>query len=689
MVAPECSAPFRRTAKFAKRNLLQLSIASALAATGMLAATSAADARTTKLQITSRTIAFGGYSFAGVGQFERIVGIAYGEVDPNDPKNAVIVDIGLAPRNASGHVEYAHNFYILKPVDLSKGNHKMMYEPPNRGGKTYATLNRSPGGNDPGNTITDPAALANSFLWPRGYTTVWSGWEDLASLTSLTATMTLPIAYNPDGSTITGQAYEYIVTSASSFALSYPAASLSQVPADAKLTHRVHLNDPPVDVPAAGWAYTDATGTAIKLTTGNFVGNDIYEFSYIAKDPTVNGLGFAGVRDFNSFLRYAAADDFGTPNPLAGDVTRIYTEISSQPGRLLNDFRHLGFNEDESGRKVFDGMLQWVAAGDGVNMNYRWSQTGRTERNRQDHLYLEGLFPIANQTTFDPISGTTDGRYKKCEATNTCPLAMEFYSSNEYWVKAASLFHTDPTGTVDLPDHPLARLYLLSSKQHGGAGNPASKGNCQQFLNPLPSAEVQRALWEDLDQWSTKGIAPPASRIPKLADGTLVPPLPQAGTGFPNIPGVTYTGLKTTRYRLNYGANFYATGIPTINPPVITPPYEDNPANGPIYPSFVPTTDSDGNEIAGIRLPELTAPLATYTGWALRSGVWANDGCEGSGQYIPFAKTKAQRIASGDPRPSVEERYPSFGQYYSAVIRAIDGLVKDRFLLCEDTAAMQ
>ena len=687
MVVGQRNASFRRTPKFAKRNLLQLSITSALAATGALVMAPAADARTTKLDITSRTIAFGGYSFAGVGQFERIVGIAHGELNPNDAKNAVITDILLAPRNASGNVEYAHNFYILKPVDLSKGNHKMMYEPPNRGGKTHGTLNRGAGGNDPG-AVTDPTVLANTFLWPRGYTTVWSGWEDLASLTSFTATLALPIAHNPDGSTITGPAYEYIVTSGNNFALTYAAAD----PTDkvtAVLTHRIHLDDSPQVVPVSGWAYTDATGKAIKLVPGPFVQNDIYEFSYTAKDPKVAGVGFAAVRDFNSFLRYATADDFGTPNPLAGDVTRIYTEISSQPGRLLNDFRHLGFNEDESDRKVFDGLLQWVAAGDGINMNYRWSQSGRTERNRQDHLYLEGLFPFANQTTFDPISGTTDGRYKKCEATNTCPLAMEFYSSNEYWVKPASLFHTDPMGTVDLADHPLARLYLLSSKQHGGAGNPTSKGVCQQFLNPLDSAPVQRALWEDLDQWSTQGVAPPASQVPKLSDGTMVPPLPQSGVGFPNIPGVTYTGLQTTRYRFNYGPNFYATGIPTINPPVITPPYQDNPANGPIYPSYVPTTDSDGNEIAGIRLPELVAPLATYTGWALRSGVWHNDGCEGSGQYIPFAKTRAQRIASGDPRPSVQERYPTFGQYYSAVIRAIDGLVKDRFLLCEDTEAMQ
>ncbi|HEY3243808.1 MAG TPA: alpha/beta hydrolase domain-containing protein, partial [Phycisphaerae bacterium] len=604
----------------------------------------------------------------------------------------VITDILLAPRNASGHVEYAHNFYILKPLDLSKGNHKMMYEPPNRGGKTFATLNRSSGGNDPGVTITDPVALAKSFLWPRGYTTVWSGWENgLGALTGLVATAQLPVATN-SGATIIGPAYEYIVTGASSFGLNYPAASLSQAPADAKLTHRVHLNDPPVDVPASGWAYTDATGTAIKLTTGNFINNDIYEFSYIAKNPTVNGLGFAAIRDFNSFLRYASADDFGTANPLAGDVTRIYTEISSQPGRLLNDFRHLGFNEDESGRKVFDGMMQWIAAGDGINMNYRWSQTKRTERNRQDHLYAEGVFPFANVTTHDPITDKTDSRYARCEATGTCPLAVEIYSSNEYWVKAGSLLHTDPTGTVDLPDSPYARNYLISSHQHG-VGNAASKGNCQQFLNPLNSAPIQRALFVALDEWSTQGILPPASHVPRLSDGTLVPPLPQSALGFPSIPGVTYTGLKTTRYLLNYGPGYYdggpAGGIPTINPPVITPPYEDNPANGPIYPSFVPRTDSDGNDIAGVRLPDVTVPLATYTGWALRSGPQANDGCESSGQYIPFAKTQADRLASGDPRPSIEERYPSFGDYYSAVIRAIDGLVKDRLMLCEDASDQQ
>src|SRR5262249_25065720 len=234
MTAIGCGAPGSRAHDLPRRRPWALGAAAALAV-GFLAAASIADARTTRIDIQTRTIAFGGYSFAGVGQFEKITGIATGEVDPNDPLNAVIVDLQLAPKLPNGHVQYRHNFYILKPVNLGAGNHKMMYEPPNRGSKTYATLNRSPGGNDPG-AITDPTALANSFLWPRGYTTVWSGWENnLGALTSLTATAELPVAHDASGGTITGPAYEYIVTGAASFPLTYPAASLGKDPASARL----------------------------------------------------------------------------------------------------------------------------------------------------------------------------------------------------------------------------------------------------------------------------------------------------------------------------------------------------------------------------------------------------------------------------------------------------------------------
>jgi hypothetical protein len=198
---------------------------------------------------------------------------------------------------------------------------------------------------------------------------------------------------------------------------------------------------------------------------------------------------------------------------------------------------------------------------------------------------------------------------------------------------------------------------------------------------------VQRALWEALDQWSTKGTAPPPSMVPRLADGTLVAPMPQQTQGFPKIPGVTYTGLKSTRYLLNYGPRYYETGIMSVNPPVITPPMFDNPKNGAIYPTFVPKTDADGNDIAGVRLPDVRVPLATYTGWSLRSGAQANDGCEGTGQMIAFSKTKAERLAAGDPRPSIEERYASADVYSAAAKQAIDDLIARRYMLREDADA--
>lgn len=462
-------------ARAPRTKLVSVVIVSALVTAGTLLAASAADAGITRVEITAtESPTFGGYSWPGVGQYEKIVGRAFGEVDPTDPKNAVIVDIGLAPRNARGNVEYSFDFYILKPINLSQGAHKVMYEPPNRGGKTWAAFGRVPSGNDPG-AITDPTVLANSFLMPRGYTLVWSGWDKSAGANTMN--ITLPIAKNLDGTTITGPAYEYIVTSATSFTLSYPAANLDKT--KATLTHRVHLNDVPEVIPPSGWTY-NLTGTTISLLPPGtrFIANDIYEFSYTAKDPTVNGLGFAAIRDWNAWLRYETVDELSIPptsNPLAVDITRIYTEVLSQPGRLLNDFRHLGFNQAENGQKVFDGMMQWIAAGDGLNLNYRFSQPGRTERNRQDHLYVEGVFPFANVMTTDPITGKTDSRYARCEATRTCPLAVEIYSANEYWVKAASLLHTTPDGAADLPDSPFTRNYLMSSMQHG-TGNAASRG---------------------------------------------------------------------------------------------------------------------------------------------------------------------------------------------------------------------
>ena len=657
------------------------------AALALMALASQAHAHITRIEVTAtESPTFGGYAWPGVGRYEKIVGVAYGEVDPAQPHNASIVDLDLAPTNARGRVEYAFDFYILKPMDLRKGAHEAVYEPPNRGHKTWSTFARVPAGDDPGSTVTDRSVLAQAFLMPRGYTLVWSGWDKsaVAQPGGALETITLPVARHRDGSSITGPSYEYIATGGAAYPLSYPAATLHK--SWAHLTHRVHLDDAPQALPATAWDY-DAAGTAIHLTSGAFVEGDIYEFSYTARDPTVNGLGLAAVRDFNAWLRYADADDRGHRNPLARDIQRLYAEAYSQPARMLNDFRHLGFNQGEDGRKVFDGMMVWLAGGDGLNLNQRFSQPARTERNRQDHLYAEGLFPFANVPTTDPRSGRTDSRLARCQATTTCPVSMEILSSNEYWAKAGSLLHTTPDGRHDLPYSRYTREFLLSGTPHA-RGDANSKGACQQFLNPLDGGPVARALWLALGAW-TRGKTPPSSRVPRLADGTLAAPLPQGALGFPHLPGVLYTGLKTTRYGFDWGPDYESSGIAAINPPVVQPPYEDNPRNGFLYPSFVPATDSDGNEVAGVRLAEVSVPLATYTGWALRSGSQANDGCEGAGQFIPFPRTRAERAASGDPRRSVEERYPSFESYRGAIAQALDGLIEDGLMLCEDAEAQQ
>src|SRR5947208_9970060 len=300
------------------RRLVPCLFATALLTTW--AAPGVADARITKVAIDtaqSQSPTFGGYSWPGVGQYEKVVGTAFGEVNPLDPQNAVIVDIQLAPRNSRKNVEYSFDCYIRKPKDMSKDGHKVMYEPPNRGRKTWQSLGRvTSGGNDPG-SITDPTELANAFLMPRGYTMVWSGWDASAGTSSANFNMRiggsggpgsgLPIATNPDGSTITGPAFEYIIMSGSAaYPLTYPAATLDK--SKAKLTHRVHLNDAPVEISASSWTY-NATGTTINLVPAGWVANDIYEFSYTAKNPTVNGLGFAAIRDWVAWLRYETQDD--------------------------------------------------------------------------------------------------------------------------------------------------------------------------------------------------------------------------------------------------------------------------------------------------------------------------------------------------------------------------------------------
>jgi hypothetical protein len=391
-------------------------------------------------------------------------------------------------------------------------------------------------------------------------------------------------------------------------------------------------------------------------------------------------VGLAATRDFVSFLRHATAAE---GNPLAGDVQYTFSYSISQPSRALNDFQTLGFNEDVNGRRVFDGILSHTGGGSGDQINYRFGQTDRTERNRQNHLYPEGVFPFAHQVLTDHLSGKTGGRSERCTASSTCPKRFEVNTSNEYWCKAGSLLHTDTQGN-DLPDPENVRFYLLSGLSHG-VGDITDRKQGQQFTNGVSPYAAHRALLVALDQWVTQGIIPPESQVPRRASNAAVAvPRPGSQTGFvpqdelgwPTIPGVTYNGLITTRYLLDFGPDF-DSGILSNYPPSV--------AGRPAYPIFVSKVDKDGNEVAGVRLPPVEAPIATTTGWALRrAGFSENEGGESDGQHIPFKTTKAERFAAGDPRLSLEERYQDHDGYVKAVTQAAQKLEKQRFLLPAD-----
>jgi hypothetical protein len=629
-----------------------------------------AEADITRIAITRiESPTFEGVSFGAVGQYEKLVGRAFGEVDPNDLRNAVIVDIVLAPRNARGMVEYSTDIYILRPVDPAHGNHKVFFEVNNRGNiLSFGRMNDAgTGGNDP----TTAADAGIGFLMRQGYTIASSGWDATVAPGGGRQTITVPVARNPDGSSIVGPALEeFVIDNATTTtgALSYPAATPDKL--QANLTVRVHYTDPPEVVPASAWEYVNDRTIRLLPPGTRFEQGRLYEFTYPAKDPIVAGLGFAAIRDVAAFLHRAAADNEGNPNPLAEEVRFVYSFCISQPCRFMHDFLQLGFNEDEDGQRVFDGILNWGGGASGGFFNYRFAQPARFHWQHIGRWYPERQFPFTNKVLFDPITGKTDGRLRRCRSTNTCPKIFETTSESEYWAKGGSLLHTDTLGN-DLDDPKNARIYLLSSLAHVALSGP---GICQQPRNPLLPNRAFRALLVALDEWVSDDKTPPRSRVPQRSDGTLVRSL-QKQVAFPHIPGVTFNGLMTTGDLFEYGPSF-DEGILTILPPYLV----DSP-----YPVFVPRTDADGNDIAGIRLPEIAVPLATYTGWALRAAAFAGDDlCELAGQKIDFQQTEADRLAVGDPRLSIEERYPTHKKYVSAVTRVAIHLYWQRLLLDED-----
>lgn len=623
--------------------------------------------RVTRLEITSRQPAFGGKSFGAVGPYELLLGRAHAVADPRAAINAVIADIDKAPRNADGLVEYSFDIHLLKPVDITKGNKVLFYEFNNRGlANVLGYLLEGV----PWHTgiAYEEANIGNGFLMNAGYTVVMSGWQTGARpvpkdrLPAVYAQ--LPVA-TENGQPIVGTSREEWIGGGARTVrrtLTYAAASLDQ--AKATLTVRQNEADPRRPVPATGWSFVDDMTIDIREVPGTDAGT-LFEFIYQAKNPPVMGLGFAAVRDFVSFLRSSAADDKGVPNPLfAGGKPVLKVAVStgtSQSGRAQRDFLYLGFNADTSGHKVFDGMNPIVGGGRRTYTNHRFSQPGRFTRQHEDHLFPMGEFPFTYATTTDPLTGRADGLFQRCAASKTCPKVIQVDSESEPYQGYSSLLVTDTRGrAVRLPND--VRYYVLSTA-HLWYGNDACRDPGGHGVVPFP---YYRAAYEALVRWARDGVTPPPTKAPSVADGTFVT-VSEQGKQYPAIPNRPYNP------KIN------EVGIRDFS---VFPPTE----TAKKYPLFVPRLDADGNLAAGVLAPEIVAPLGTRIGKETRAkGFAEGEVCDVVGSFSPFAKTRAERLASGDSRLSLEERYPRGGsQYAEQYKRAVEKLVAGRYLLPDD-----
>src|SRR5262245_56560359 len=669
----------------------------------------------TRLVVKKREVFAGGHEFPITGAYEKLVGKVYGEVDPKNRLNKIIVNLDRAPRNRRGKVEYWSDFCILKPLDVARGNGKIFYDAPNRGGKRIvAFLNDAPQSNDP-STIED---AGNGFLMRQGYTIVWCGWQGDLMPQKDWLVMEVPVA-SIDGKELTRRVRTEIVVeekgiqsrplSGDERVKSYAAASLDK--SLATLTVRMKGYGPRTPIDDCQWEFATCkedgqtngkthrrSAQDLYLHSG-FKPGHIYEFIYPAKNPLVLGLGFAVVRDLVSFLRYEIKDATGKPNPLVTTKQAISLNLPpsrgenkrggnktvgihyaygwgrSQSGRFLRDFVYHGFNEDESHRKVFDAIIRHVAVGGRIVLNYEFARPVTSSQQHTNQLEPE-LFPHAYNVFKDAQTGRRDGILKR---PKTDPYVFHTQTSTEYWQKRGCLAHTDGKGhDITPPDK--VRIYVIASAQHNSPfGSEPVKEDTQQLVNPLPAGDVLRALMVALDLWVTQGISPPPSRYPRVGDGTLVRP-DRKPSSFPNIRTVRYQGLHNRQLFLDYGHHI-RRGQMDVHPPRQI-------GNG-AYTILVPRVDRDGNDVPGIRLPVVQVPIGTYTGWNLQPRRLAEDELSGLlGSFIPFAKTRVERSKLRDPRLSLKERYRRHSDYIKKVSHAARILVDQRYLLPDDAERM-
>ena len=646
---------------------MKQSIVARAALCALVIATAPAAARLTEINATAVEPFADGHAFGTAGAYERVKGTFKGELDPADPRNQVIVNLDKAPRNAAGRVEYEADFFMLRPADGARGNRKIIYDVTNRGRKnlhwrlTDARLPSPAGANDP-RTVQD---AGNGLFFRIGYTMVWNGWDPDAPRSNAGLAMKPVIATNGDAPIVRVIRDELQSGTRSprreTFRLTHEAATPDQ--AQAKLTVRRNEADPRQEIPASGWAYVNAREIRLLPQGERPEPGSIYEFHYPATNPRVLGIGLAATRDLVSFLRYESADSKGNVNPARPGIKAVLAFGSSQSGRYLRDHVAQGFNQDESARKVFDGIMAHTAGVGGVFLNTEFGQPARTSTQHEDRMFPEGAFPFSTARLTDPVTGKT-GSVLRNDGFD--PLWMETNTSTEYWQKGASLLVTDPLGTRDVELPATARGYLYAGTQHGAlAWMGSTPGNCVNPRNPHSPTPAQRALLVALDEWVSEGKAPPASRTPRLKDGTLVAP---GELGFPPIPGIAVARR----------ANEVGVLRDWVKPEMdLSKPYR----------ALVPQVDLDGNETSGILLPDIAVPLGTHAGWNLyRAPFPEGELCDRDGTYKPFPATRAERQAARDPRASLEERYGDHAGYARRVEEAVKRLVAERLLLAEDGA---
>ena len=636
-----------------------------------------------RIEFASKAPFAGGASFGNTGPYERLLGTASFAIDPNDKDLPFICDLEFAPRNPEGLVEFKTILDIVKPVDLSRGNRKLLFDFSNRGGRGAFTRLNDGGGAD----LTKASYAGNGFLNRHGYTVVCAGWQGDLVYTGSNVVAFLPEA-RQNGQPLRGKVRQEFISDKPGV-LSMPvsgAANIQCYPVldrnNATLTMREKEADPRVGVSASDWELAkakDVDGT-ITLTPSNtdlyikggFKPGWIYELIYDTEGSRVMGLGFLGLRDLVSFLRHDRADASSLANPLAGFIDKAYGYGASLAGRVVREFIYEGWNRDAEGRKVFDAVQTHTGIGR-LYFNMRFAQIGRYPRQHEEHSYPSERYPFNFSPVPDPFTGKVDAVLKR---PDTDPLIVHCHTSSEYWERHGSMTHTDPRDGSDVEMPPNVRMYMLAGSPHAAiaADNPKWVGQLPPSnFSPQP---FLRACFALMDRWASQGVLPPPSRVPRRSEGQLVLP-EKALKKFPKIPGVNLPATPSRLPLWNYGPDFDERGIMSIFPPEAV--------SGKEYPIQVPQVDPDGNDLGGVRYPDMQAPIATYIGWALRKpGFAEGELLMTNGCIKAFARTKAEREKNGDPRLSIEERYPSHQAYVDIVNRAVDELVKEGFLLSED-----